>query len=296
MPPQPLKVAYLSSQVTQPGSPIRRSDAFEHDYMMEALQPAFSDIGLTLSDVPWDADTNWTQFDAAIIGTTWDYWDRAEKYLAALTGIAQQTQLHNPVELVRWNIDKRYLRELEAKGAVTIPTLWFDAVSPEDVAAAFSTFECDDLVIKRQIGAGASGQVRLRAGDPVPSLRHPMMVQPFQPSIERDGELSFIFIDGEFSHALVKTAADGDYRIQSSYGGTEAVLNPSREDIASARAVVHLLNDVPLYARVDMLRTSQDTLALMELELIEPYLYPQQGPDLGPMLAGATRQRLASSR
>ncbi len=125
-------------------------------------------------------------------------------------------------------------------------------------------------------------------------MTHPMMVQPFLPMIETEGELSFIFIDGELSHALIKRAAPGDYRIQSLYGGVETAIVPDGEDVRAARAVLDTLDDTPLYARVDMLRDGEGGLLLMELELIEPYLYPVQGPDIGRLLASAVRKRLAA--
>ncbi|MEM6901595.1 MAG: hypothetical protein AAF583_17740, partial [Pseudomonadota bacterium] len=117
-------------------------------------------------------------------------------------------------------------------------------------------------------------------------------VQPFLPQIIKEGELSFVFIDGELSHALIKRAADGDYRIQSSYGGVEEAVTPNAADLSAAQAILNTLDDIPLYARVDMLRGKDGGLLLMELEMIEPYLYPLEGPDLGERLAAALSKRL----
>lgn len=97
-----MKIAYLASQVTLPGSPTRRSDAFEHDLMMDALRPAFSDAGMSLHDIAWDnPDTDWRAYHAAIIGTTWDYWDRPQLFLKTLERIESQTQLFNTSNTVR---------------------------------------------------------------------------------------------------------------------------------------------------------------------------------------------------
>jgi len=120
-----------------------------------------------------------------------------------------------------------------------------------------------------------------------------MMVQPFLSTIQDEGGYSFIFIDGGFCHALLKTAKSGDYRIQSSYGGTETAVTPSASDLADATAILATLDETPLYARVDMLRGEDGGLLLMELELIEPYLYPLEGPELGPMMARAVASRLS---
>jgi hypothetical protein len=290
-----MKIAYLSSSVTLPGSPTRRSDAFEHDYMMDALRPAFAGLGMSLHDLAWDdQDVDWSSFDAAIIGTTWDYWDRIDEFHATLEQIGTSTKLFNSAALVRWNSRKTYLREMETKGAKLIPTLWLDAAPPELAAAAFDELGSEDLVFKRQIGAGAADQHRLKRGDPIPDMPHAMMVQPFLKMIQDEGEISFIFIDGTFSHALLKRAAAGDYRIQSTYGGTELAISPSAGDLAAAISVISMLDDAPLYGRVDMLRGPDGRLLLMELELIEPYLYPLEGPELGPKMAYAIARRLKS--
>ena len=124
-------------------------------------------------------------------------------------------------------------------------------------------------------------------------MPYPMMVQPFLSKIQEEGEYSFIFIDGAFSHALLKQAKSGDYRIQSSYGGWETPVSPSTEDMADATAILGLMDEMPLYARVDMIRDTDERLVLMELELIEPYLYPKEGPELGPRMAQAVKARLA---
>jgi hypothetical protein len=279
--------------VTLPGSPVRRPDAFEHDRMMDALRPAFDALGMALFDVDWaDPAQDWSHYDAVLIGTTWDYWDRPDAFLATLQRIEAKTLLCNPARLVQWNSHKGYLKQLAEKGARLIPTLWIDQVTNANYAAAFDQLGSDDLVFKQQIGAGADGQYRLSRGDPLPSLPHPMMVQPFLQQIQDEGEYSFIFIDGQFSHALLKQAKPGDYRIQSTYGGTETAIMPSSEDLADAAEIMLKLAETPLYARVDLLRGEDGRLLLMELELIEPYLYPLEGPELGPRLAHALSRKL----
>ncbi|QEG23069.1 ATP-grasp domain-containing protein [Mariniblastus fucicola] len=289
------EIAYLCSQNTIPGSSNRRTDAYEHDNMVGALRPAFANLDLRLVEVCWDdPDIQWDRsFAAAIIGTTWDYWDRHELFLATLELIESTTPLFNSSAFVRWNSNKRYLKELATRGAKLIPTEWIDSPTRESIEAAFKSLGCEDMVVKRQVGAGADGQHRLKAGDPIPEMNHPMMAQPFLSSIQSEGELSLIFVDGEFSHALIKRAKGDDYRIQSTYGGTEEAISPAAKDLAMAAAVLDALDQTPLYARVDMLRAETGELYLMELELIEPYLYPLEGPELGRRMAEAISRRLA---
>lgn len=288
-----MKIAYLASVKTLPGSPVRRDDAFEHDDTLAALRPPLARRGMTLMDISWDDPAVLTAgFDAAVIGTTWDYWDRADAFLMALAKIESQMPLFNSMKTVRWNIQKTYLRDLERRGARLIPTLWIDHVDAAAARAAFDTLNAGELVFKRQIGAGAHGQHRLKRGEAVPDMPWPMMVQPFLPMIQTEGELSFLFIDGQFSHALVKTAKPGDYRIQSSYGGTNRRIDPSADDLTAARTIIATLDEPLLYARVDMLRGQDGRLCLMELEVIEPYLYVHEGPELGERFAAALEKRL----
>ena len=294
-----MRFCYLSSQATVPDAEDagveRRGDAFEHDQMMDALRGALLQArGETaqFDDIAWDDPAaDWSSYDAVMIGTTWDYWDRKSEFLAKLEEIDGKTALFNPLSLVEWNLHKSYLRDLETKGARILPTLWLDKADEAAALAAFDDLGSDDLVFKRQVGAGAEGQFRLARGAPVPDMPHPMMVQRFEPAILSEGEQSYIFIDGQFSHALTKHAASGDYRIQSSYGGHEKTLHPDGSDLEAASKILKALDMVPLYARIDMLRASDGGLMLMELEMVEPFLYPLQGPDLGKRVVAALVQQ-----
>jgi hypothetical protein len=288
-----MKIAFLASKVTLPASPSRRADFHEHVQTLEALRPPLAEQGLELEDISWDdPGANWSDYAAAVIGTTWDYWDREDEFIAALEAIESRTRLFNPLALVKWNRHKRYLETLAARGARLIPTLWLDTPTPQAVGVAFERLGTDRLVLKRQVGAGAAGQHLLHRGGPVPDMPLAMMAQPYLPAIETEGEMSFVFIDGDLSHALVKRPKPGDYRIQSLYGGVEEAICPDRDDICAARDVLDLFETPPLYARVDMLRGDSGGLFLMELELIEPFLYPLQGPQLGPRYAAALARRL----
>ena len=288
-----MKIAFLACPDTLPGSPSRRPDAFEHDLLHAALRDGLAGRA-ELIDIDWQAPLDQlTQFDAAYLGTPWDYTEHKDAFLARLDALESAgVRVCNPAAVVRWNADKLYLKELEHRGAASIPTLWPEAPDAEDVEAAFAALDCTRVVVKRRVGAGAIGQESFTAGDPRLSgwtMDQPAMIQPFLPAIQTEGELSFIFVGGQFSHALIKRAASGDYRIQSLYGGSEVPLEPSGGDRAAAEAIMALLpfDAPPVYARIDMVRLDSGELAVIEAELIEPYLYPQQGPGFGAMLADA---------
>jgi glutathione synthase/RimK-type ligase-like ATP-grasp enzyme len=294
-----VKIAFLACPETLPGSPTRRPDAFEHDLLVGALRDGLAGRA-EVAEIDWRAPLDdLARFDLAYLGTPWDYTEAKEEFLTRLAELETSgVTVCNPLEVVRWNADKLYLKELGARGAATIPTLWPERAGPSDVLAAFDHFGTDRVVVKRRVGAGAIGQDSFTRDTPPAddwSLEQAAMIQPFLPAIQREGELSFVFIDGAFSHALLKQATGGDYRIQSLYGGTETPLDPAPADRAAAEAVMALLPfaEPPLYARIDMVRLDDGQLAVIEAELIEPYLYPEQGPDFGAMLAAAMLRRAA---
>ena len=250
--------------------------------------------GHELVVVQWDRDdVDWAQFDATLIGATWDYTDKSEAFLARLEEIeALGVPIFNPSSLVRWNSRKTYLRELEDKGIACIPTIWADCPTADELKTAFDALKTEQIVVKRQVGAGAGGQILINRDNSLSDYAHPAMIQPFMPSIQEEGEYSFIMIDGELSHALIKRAKSGDYRIQSAYGGYEESFVPSADDLAAAKSVLAALDEIPFYARVDMIRGNNGYLLLMELELIEPYLYPEQSDELGVLLFRALCKRV----
>ncbi len=294
------RIAFLACETTLPGTgDRRRGDAYEHDLMIAALEPAFARHAFTLEVIDWEAPIEaFDAVDLVLIGTAWNYQDKPEAFLARLEALeARGITVCNSSEIVRWNARKTYLRQLEEGGVAVVPTLWHREVTRAELDEALHHFGGDRLVVKRQVGGGAIDQILISADDLPPAdwnYGHRAMIQPFMPSVGDEGELSFVFIDGTLSHALRKRPAKGDYRIQSLYGGSECDLEPTAEEQAAATAVLAALpfEEVPLYARIDMLRGPAGQLMVMEAELIEPYLYPEQGPQLGERLASAIASRL----
>jgi glutathione synthase/RimK-type ligase-like ATP-grasp enzyme len=292
-----MKIGFLTCPGTHPGSPTRREDAYEHDIQVEALRPAMAKWGQDLVEIDWRSPVEtFADLPLILVGTPWDYQHSEVAFLDKLDALeAAGHQVCNAPQLVRWNSRKTYLRDLAERGAATIPTIWVERATMQDIARAFDGLGSDTIVAKQQVGAGADGQSIHRKGslDPDWKVDQPMMLQPFLPQIQSDGEYSFLFIDGQFSHALVKRPTQGDYRVQSLYGGSEHPLDPEPADLAAAQAIIDAIpHEVPLYARVDMVRSETGKLLVMEAEMIEPYLYPEQGPNLGTMMAAAIARRL----
>lgn len=294
------RIAYLACPTTMPGSADRRKDAYEHDLEFEALSKSAALRDMAFECVSWDDDrTDWAAFDAAIIRTTWDYQTRMADFLSALDRIeAAGAPVFNSPSIVKWNINKLYLLELEKKGIAIPPTLAADGLTGEEgaqkhqIATWQKELASKKLVIKQQVGAGAHHQYLVEEDTQLPELKTPVLIQPFLPSIQSFGEISFLFIGGKFSHALLKTTQKGDYRIQSLYGGKEQVYHPDKQQLTCAQNALEAIEADLLYARIDMVSDGKGGWLLMEMELIEPYLYPEQGPKLGGLFAEALHSRL----
>lgn len=280
-----------------PGHPDEREDAWEHALEMRALQPACAQLGIELCELVWN-DPSWapSDFDAYVVGTTWDYQEKAEAFLRRLAELEAARPLFNPLATMRWNLDKRYLRELAERGVRVVPTQWVEAANTNTVGAAFEHFRSERIVVKPQVGAGAWRQSLIERGAPLPPPDAlPLgaaMIQPFLESAHTEGEYSLLFFDRNFSHAAQKRPAVGDYRVQAMFGGRETRFQPDAADLAIAQSIVDAIDGPLLYARVDLMRAADGELALMELELIEPYLYPEQGPEMGACFAAALQKLL----
>jgi hypothetical protein len=152
------------------------------------------------------------------------------------------------------------------------------------------------VVIKPAISAGAEGTFVLGAEDAIPFdvLERAMLIQPLMRAIQDEGEFSLFYFGGQLSHAILKTPASGDFRVQEQFGGREVAVEAPAPARALAQAVLDAAPIAPLYARVDMVRDSAGQFCLMELEAIEPALFLNFASDKGATFANAVRAQLTA--
>jgi glutathione synthase/RimK-type ligase-like ATP-grasp enzyme len=250
----------------------------------EGLAGALRERGCEAELAVWDEDgIDWSTFDLCLVRSTWDYHEKYDEFLAWTRHVAQATTLHNPADPIAWNSKKTYLRELADAGVPTVPTVWVEHNSETDVPGDIAAQGWEDVVVKPVVDLGAKNLHKAGAREAHAALtsvltRQDAMIQPFLPSLETEGELSLIYIEGTFSHAARKHPAKGDFRVQSIWGGTAepSTPEPHHLDIAE-RALAHLA-EPPLYARVDLVAGRDGSPCLIELELIEPNLYLSTDP------------------
>ncbi|MBT1064104.1 hypothetical protein KJY73_10995 [Bowmanella sp. Y26] len=248
----------------------------------ELLVAPLAAKGWQVETVSWrDPSVDWSRFNVVVIRSPWDYQQAPEAFLACLKRIEQSgALLANSLPLVSWNINKGYLRDVQASGLPIVPTLWQTDFNRDNCLAAFAQFGCHELIIKPLVSANADDTYRLDAKgleDMAELLaarfkQRPHMLQPFIQSVLSEGEYSLFFFAQDYSHCILKRPASGDFRVQEEHGGRLQAVEPEPALLTLAKRTMAALPDEPLYARLDFIRTPQG-FAVMELELIEPSLY-----------------------
>lgn len=214
--------------------------------------------------------------DLAIIRSCWDYTERLEAFLAAMDALGARMPTWNPPATVRWNAHKRYLLELAAAG-IPVPdgVLVTDGEELDPLAVA-RTVGSTALVVKPAVGASGHGTLRVAADDHRAWCRatagREVLVQPFIPEVVTEGEWSLIYLHGDFSHAVLKRARQGEFRVQEEHGGSVAPASPPPPVLRAAERALAAVSHRWHYARVDGV-VSGGRFLVMELELIEPQLF-----------------------
>jgi glutathione synthase/RimK-type ligase-like ATP-grasp enzyme len=235
-----------------------------------------------------------------VVRSPWDYFVRVDEFRHWLDARIQSGVLMcNSREILAWNFDKRYLQDLAAAGVALVPTIVVPKGEHPDISALARARGWDEIVVKPTISGGAYGthRFRLEAAEAFREdiartlLDRGLLIQPFLPEVLSAGELSLLFFDGVFSHAVRKRPQQGDYRVQFQFGGTTELAEVRDEWVVGARACIAAAPALPVYARVDgVIRDGQ--FLLMELEVFEPLMFLAQHPLAPGRFARAIRARM----
>ena len=238
--------------------------------------------GLSIEKVIWnDSSVDWSNYQLAILKSPWDYFDLIHDFYDWLAKIKQKNiKLLNPVDVVKWNADKHYLQDIKNAGLKVTPSSFLTKGDDVNFEKYFEQFNSDKLIVKPAVSGGSKNTFKVTATNtkeiiekltPLLALED-FIVQPFLNEIEENGEWSFLFFGGKFSHSLLKKAKPGDFRVQHSFGGTIHPQEAPTHLLADAEKYVHQFAKGCLYARVDGTVINNE-FVLMELELIEPFLF-----------------------
>lgn len=267
-------------------TPEAEYDVGRAEWMPQAalLEHLFAARGIKVSLLPWTTDADLSGFALAIPLMAWGYHRDMTRWIGQLDRwAARGARLVNPLPVLRWNADKAYLLDLERRGVAIVPSRIAPTLAAGDLDDARATFGCERLVVKPVSSASSHNTFLLGADDMMPAevAGARMLIQPMMDAIESEGEYSLFYLGGRYSHAIVKRPRAGEFRCQSQFGG--------RHNMSDAPALARALADAALaasgpdiaYARIDLIGDGMGGYALMEIELIEPYLYLDQAPDGG---------------
>jgi glutathione synthase/RimK-type ligase-like ATP-grasp enzyme len=260
------------------------------------LAAALRTAGTRVDVADWrDPAVDWSAARVTLLRSPWDYVDAVDEFVAWVRATGEQTRLFNPPALVEWNVHKSYLLSLQAAGAPIVPTvvLLRGAAASLDGICDAQGWNC--VVVKPAVGIGAYGAGRFDVGDPAGQrhlddllTRTDALVQPFVASVVTEGEVAVFVFGGAVTHAVRKSPAPDDYRVQDHWGGrAELVAVPPALAELALRACA-VLPAPALYARIDVLRANE-SWQIVEVEATEPSLWL----DLAP--AAATAQLVAAT-
>lgn len=254
----------------------------ELNYSDRLLSDPFKKYGFATEIIPWDKkNVRWKDFDLVIIRSCWDYHHRIPEFLDWLNRMEiLKGHIWNPVNIIRWNLNKKYLIELEKKNVPIIPTLFIDKKNVKNIRNLLNEKDWRKIIIKPAVGASSYLITKIKAGElssESPEIKSVLkqseaIIQPFMEEITTEGEYSFIFINKKFSHAIHKIPKKHEFRTQPEFGAKEVLYKPEQCLIIQTQKILGEVDSPLLYARVDGL-IIDNQFYLMELELIEPYLY-----------------------
>lgn len=249
---------------------------------------------------------DWSEFDAVLVRTTWDYQEKLPAFLRWVGRVSRVSRLFNPARTLRWNTNKRYLADLESRGVAIVPTVWLEAGDTVDVAGLVASKGWTRAFLKPQVGATARETLRFDTDERGLAaaqahvdrlLPHEgLMLQPYLASVEEVGELSLLFVEGGLTHAVRKVPVPGDYRVQDDFGASDFPVPVGAAEVDLGRSILRAASREPLlYGRVDFMTGPDGSLLLGELELIEPSLFLRHDPHRGAVLAEALMARLEAA-
>ena len=268
------------------------------------LKLALEKKGLQVCKKDWaDKSFDWSSTKYAIFRTTWDYFEKFDQFFKWIEKTKHKTIFINNCEIIHWNIDKHYLQDLSLNGINIAPTLFIEKGRNIRLKELFEKTKWEEAVIKPAISGAARHTYRinkktcLEYEDIFQKIikEECMLFQEFLNNIILKGEISLIMIGGEYTHAVIKNAKQGDFRVQDDHGGTVEIYNATKKEILFAEECLKATPFTPMYARVDIVYDNDKNPSLSELELIEPELWFRNNPKAAKFLAEKIFQKTNSS-
>lgn len=264
------------------------------------LIPALAERGLRARPVVWNApEMGWSQPQMTVIRATWDYHHQRADFLTWAEHVASLNALWNPLDILRWNTHKFYLRDLEEQGIPIVPTLWLEQGAQVNLASLMMQHNWSRVILKPAVSASAHATLLITSESVEAGQAHleqylpgnDMLLQPFLSTVTSSRERSLIFIDGVFTHAIERAPA-----LNLDASAEDRLITAQEDELSLSQRLLTLLPTQPLYARVDLIHDEAGMLRLMELELVEPGLWLALAPHAVEHFADAIARKVKVGR
>lgn len=281
----------------------KEGDGYVNNIFLEyrLLKEALEALGLKVKRAYWSDPTyDWSHTKVAVIRTVWDYFENFNAFNTWMVNTAAVTNLVNPLVLQQWNSHKFYLKDVAEKGVGTVPTAFISKGSAITLQGISEEKSWKNMVIKPAISAAAFHTYKISAEEIESKedlfqqllAERDMLIQPFVSTITSRGEASLMVFGGQFTHAILKKAKAGDFRVQDDYGGTVHAYQPSRQEIEFAEYANAQCPVPPDYGRVDIVWDEAGNPMLSEMEFLDPEIWLRNAPESAKALAKAIARKV----
>jgi glutathione synthase/RimK-type ligase-like ATP-grasp enzyme len=287
------------SRYVAPGDP----GWYEQNILLEdqMVTASLKQLGLRVTRTNWDnPQFDWKQTRAVVFRTTWDYFYRFHEFDTWLERVSSETQLINPLPIIRWNMDKHYLLDLQQRQINIPPTVIIEKQDQRPLSEIALSTSWKEFILKPAVSGAARHTYRFTMAELFMHeeiyrqlvSNEAMLLQEFQEHVLTMGEAALMFFDGQYSHAILKKVKPGDFRVQDDFGGSVHDFIPSKDEVRVAENAVAACSRRPAYARVDLMWDREGKPCVSELELIEPELWLRTYPPAATAFALAIQSAL----
>jgi glutathione synthase/RimK-type ligase-like ATP-grasp enzyme len=261
------------------------------------LAAALRRRGATVAHAIWDDPTvDWARFGVVVVRSTWDYHRKRPEFLGWVRRVARVTRLWNPADTLRWNTDKRYLRDLEEAGVPVVPSIWCRPHRPANLRRTMEERRWSVVVVKPAVSAAGTRTFRIDRSAVGRGQRHltaicetgTAIVQPYYGSVDSTGERSLIYLDGRYSHSVRRNPLF----LRRRRPGPERLVPATPAMRALALQALRACPKDLLYARVDLVSDEAGRWRVLEVELTEPSLFFVPYPRGADHLAASLLERV----
>ena len=267
------------------------------------VRSALEKVGLKVDRTSWDDTRDWSSTRIILFRAIWDYFHRWDEFSKWLDSVEDTSTGINPFSLIKWNAHKFYLDFLSQAGVKIPPTIFLERSDNRSLKDSLVNVDWEEVVLKPAVSGAGRHTYRFAKKDTDQFegifrdliTNEDVLLQEFQPSIQDRGEAALMFIDGQYTHAVLKRAKKGDFRVQDDFGGSVEDYNPTKEEVQLARRIISLCPEPAIYGRVDLFWDQEGEILLGELEVIEPEMWFRNYPKAADLLAEAVAKRVQNA-